>query len=426
MNDRTLSIRRSAPTQRLLGGRYRLLERVDEGGAGEVWRAIDERLARDVAVKLLGPRADEAFRVRFADEARRAAAVTHPNVVTVYDEGRDGDDAYMVMEYVRGRTLRDLVAQRGPLPAHEAARLVSQVAAALDAAHAVGLVHCDVKPANVIVDDEGRAKLTDFGVARAARDPVEHELIGTARYIAPERVTGGAATPRGDVFALALVAYELLAGQRAYAGVDTEELLRLRLAGPPPSLRAVRLGLSDDLDRVITKGLARDPARRHASAGAFAAALCAAAEHGDGTKSLGPRTAARPLPARRPGWSGLGATLAFLAIALVVVGTVLFFAAFARVDRAPAAAPANPAASAAAGTAANRTPNVVGRNVDDAARELIAAGFRSPVPWQVDTSARGTACAVVRQEPAAGTSLQPGAAAQLYLAPGKDCGKKDN
>ncbi|MDP9265920.1 MAG: serine/threonine protein kinase, partial [Chloroflexota bacterium] len=166
MDDRTVSIRRSEPQQRLLGGRYRLLERVDAGGAGEVWRATDQRLGRDVAVKLLGPRADAAFRARFADEARRAAAVTHPNVVTVYDEGRDGDDAYMVMEYVRGRTLRDLVAQRGPLPVHEAARLVSQVAAALDAAHAVGLMHCDVKPANVIVDHEGRAKLTDFGVAR--------------------------------------------------------------------------------------------------------------------------------------------------------------------------------------------------------------------------------------------------------------------
>ena len=165
---------------RLLAGRYRLTKRIDEGGAGEVWQARDERLDRDVAIKILGPTADEAFRERFADEARRAASVLHPNVVTVFDEGRDGVDAFMVMELVRGRTLRDVVADRGPLRPHEAARLVAQIAAALDAAHEAGVIHCDVKPANVIVDQQGTAKLADFGIARAARGPREHELIGTA------------------------------------------------------------------------------------------------------------------------------------------------------------------------------------------------------------------------------------------------------
>src|SRR5438445_334137 len=183
-----------APGRRVLLDRYRLLERIDEGGAGEVWRARDEKLDRDVAVKLLGPSADEAFRARFADEARRAAAVVHPNVVTVFDEGRDGRDAFMVMELVAGKTLRDLIAERGPLPAHEVSRLVTQVAAALDAAHAAGVIHCDLKPANVVLDPSGIAKLTDFGIARAARDPAEQELLGTARYIAPERVEGGAVT----------------------------------------------------------------------------------------------------------------------------------------------------------------------------------------------------------------------------------------
>ena len=160
--------RRVSDTDRLLAHRYRLVERIDAGGAGEVWRATDERLGRDVAVKILGNDADEAFRARFADEARRAAAVSHPNVVTVFDEGRDRGDSFMVMEFVRGKTLRDIISERGPLPAHEAARIVSQVAAALDAAHEAGVIHCDVKPANVIVDEQGHAKLTDFGVARAA------------------------------------------------------------------------------------------------------------------------------------------------------------------------------------------------------------------------------------------------------------------
>src|SRR5437588_9005161 len=187
---------RATAGARLLASRYRLVERIDEGGAGEVWRARDEKLDRDVAIKLLGPDADDAFRARFADEARRAAAVVHPNVVTVFDEGRDGADAFMVMEYVPGKTLRDLVAERGPLPPHEASRLVAQVAAGLDAANAAGVIHCDVKPANVIVDRAGLVKLTDFGIARAARDRDDQELLGTARYIAPERIEGGEVTAR--------------------------------------------------------------------------------------------------------------------------------------------------------------------------------------------------------------------------------------
>ena len=165
---------------RVLGGRYRLVSRVDEGGAGEVWRARDERLDRDVAVKLLGHGADAAFRERFTEEARRAATISHPNVVTVFDQGQDGADAFMVMEYIRGRTLREVTADRGPLSLQEAGRIVAQVAEALDAAHAAGVVHCDVKPSNVILDDRGTAKLADFGVARAAGGQGEREVFGTA------------------------------------------------------------------------------------------------------------------------------------------------------------------------------------------------------------------------------------------------------
>ncbi|MDQ2951785.1 MAG: serine/threonine protein kinase, partial [Chloroflexota bacterium] len=265
-NDRTEALDRPQDrdqAERLLAGRYRLRERIDAGGAGEVWLARDQRLGRDVAVKILGADADSAFRERFADEARRAASVQHPNVVTVYDEGRDGEDSFMVMEYVEGKTLRDVVRDRGPLPAHEAARIVSQVAAALDAAHEAGVIHCDVKPANVILTDEGTAKLTDFGIARAARGPREHELIGTARYIAPERVAGEAPTERSDIYSLGLVAYELLAGQPAYGDMETEDLLRERLDGPAPSLRTARVGVSDSVDGVVRRALARDPQDRY-------------------------------------------------------------------------------------------------------------------------------------------------------------------
>src|SRR6266566_6875041 len=402
---------------RLLAGRYRLTKRIDEGGAGEVWQARDERLDRDVAIKILGPTADEAFRERFADEARRAASVIHPNVVTVFDEGRDGADAFMVMELVRGRTLRDVVADRGPLRPHEAARLVAQIAAALDAAHEAGVIHCDVKPANVIVDQQGTAKLTDFGIARAARGPREHELIGTARYIAPERIEGRAPTERSDVYSLGLVAYELIAGRPPNAEMETEDLLRVRLDGRAPSLRSARVGISEEIDRVVAKALARDPQGRYASAGAFARELLAASQRDDATGILPPVT--RPLRARGRREFHVDTTIALLAIVLVLVATLAIFASFQG-----RAVDARPTGGPSASAAAHVTPNVVGRSVDEAARLLIAAGYRSPVPWQVDPAAQGQACTVARQEPQPGTAAQQGATARLFLVGGKDCGGK--
>ena len=407
-----------APGGRLLAGRYRLTLRIDEGGAGEVWQARDERLGRDVAIKILGPKADDAFRERFADEARRAAAVLHPNVVTVFDEGRDGADAFMVMELVRGRTLRDVVADRGPLRPHEAARIIAQIAAALDAAHEAGVIHCDVKPANVIVDQQGTAKLTDFGIARAARGPREHELIGTARYIAPERIEGKAPTERSDVYSLGLVAYELLAGRPPNAEMETEDLLRVRLEGRAPSLRSARVGISDEIDRVVVKALERDPQDRYPSAGAFARDLLAASQRDDATGVLPPVT--RPL--RRGGRREVhvDTTLALLAIFAVLIATLAIFASFQG-----RAVDARPTAGPSATVAGRVTPKVVGKDVEDAARELIALGYRSPVPWQVDPLARGEPCSVARQEPQAGTAIQPGATARLFLVGGKDCGGKE-
>jgi serine/threonine protein kinase len=403
---------------RLLADRYRLTLRVDEGGAGEVWQARDERLGRDVAIKILGAKADDAFRERFADEARRAAAVLHPNVVTVFDEGRDGADAFMVMELVRGRTLRDVIADRGPLRPHEAARIVAQIAAALDAAHEAGVIHCDVKPANVIVDQQGTAKLTDFGIARAARGPREHELIGTARYIAPERIEGKAPTERSDVYSLGLVAYELLAGRPPNAEMETEDLLRVRLDGRAPSLRSARVGIGDEIDRAVTKALARDPQDRYASAGAFARELLAASQRDDATGVLPPVT--RPLRSAGRREFHVDTTLALLAIVAVLIATLAIFASFQgrTLD-------AGPTASPSATVAARVAPNVVGKNVNEAAQLLCAAGFRCPVPWQVDPAARGEPCSVARQEPQPGTAIQSGAAARLFLVGGKDCGGKE-
>ncbi|HEV8535760.1 MAG TPA: serine/threonine protein kinase [Candidatus Limnocylindria bacterium] len=412
-SEKTGSVR-ARGSSRLLAMRYRLLERIDEGGAGEVWRARDEKLDRDVAIKLLGPGADDAFRARFADEARRAAAVVHPNVVTVFDEGRDGADAFMVMELVPGKTLREIVAERGPLPAHEVSRLITQIASALDAAHAAGVIHCDVKPANVIVDPSGIAKLTDFGIARAARDRDEQELLGTARYIAPERVEGGPVTPRTDVYGLGLLAYELLAGRPAFDGDSNEELVRSRLVGPPPALRHARVGIDERLDTIVGRALATEPDRRYASAGAFGRALAGAAErNGDRTSSLASVTVP---PIVRP-WSlpRLDSTVAILAVLAILLALLLFFTSF------PRAGP-GPSATVAPSAAGKVAPNVVGMKLQDGLDRLLSAGY-AEVAYDV-APGPGGACTIVRQDPPAGTIIARGATTKVFYVPGKACTKK--
>jgi serine/threonine protein kinase len=410
-----VSIAATDHTGRLLAGRYRLTERIDRGGTAEVWRARDERLDRDVAVKVLGAEAEPAFRERFTMEARRAAAVSHPHIVTVFDEGQDGNDAFIVMEEVRGRSLRDIIAERGALPAPEAARLIAQIAGALDATSEAGLVHLDVKPANVIVDNSGNAKLTDFGIARAARDSEERELVGTARYIAPERVEGKPVSARTDVYGLALVAYELLTGEAAFPGAENEDLLRDRLERGAPHIRSANAGLSETADTVIARGLARDPERRYPTAGAFAVALSEAVND-PVTRVLRPIIASS---ARR--WPRLDTLLALGVVLAILVAVVLFFARFPPVT----VGGTNGTPAPGAGTV-HTTPDVVGRDVNEAAATLISAGFRGPIPWTMDPQAKGKACSVVSQQPAAGTTIQSGAAASLVLVSGKDCTKKSD
>ncbi len=402
-------------TGRLIAGRYRLVERIDRGGTAEVWRARDERLDRSVAVKILGAAADPAFRERFTSEARLAAAVSHPNIVTIFDEGQDGDVAFIVMEEVRGRTLRDLIAERGAIPVSEAVALIQDIAAALDATHRAGLVHLDVKPANVIVDGSGSAKLTDFGIARAARDSDERELVGTARYIAPERVEGKPATPRSDVYGLALVAYELLTGRPAFAGPENEDLLRERIAGGAPHLRSVDRSLSEMADVVVAKGLAREPERRYPTAGAFALALSDATSD-PVTRVLRPMitSSSRRIPR-------LDSLLALVIVLALLLGVVVFFAKF------PTATVGGSAGtgSSTATPAATGIPRVTGLKLDEALRSLQGAGFNAR--WDVaPATAQGPSCSVVSQDPPAGTNAGRGTYVDLRYVSGKDCTKKSD
>jgi serine/threonine-protein kinase len=263
---------------RVLGGRYRLVSPIARGGMATVWVADDPVLSRRVAVKVLRAdlAADEGTRARFRHEAIAAARLSHPNIVSTYDTGDDDGVAYIVMELVEGPTLRHLIEQRGGLPVADVIRIGKQVADALDAAHRAGLVHRDVKPANVLVPPGGAVKVTDFGIAKAAGgDDLTRTgtVMGTARYLAPEQVNGRPTDPRTDVYALGLLMYEALCGHPPFGG-DTEIATAMaRLTTTAPAVRAERPEVSQALDDVIHRCLARQPSARFGSAAAVRDAL---------------------------------------------------------------------------------------------------------------------------------------------------------
>lgn len=258
----------------LLGERYALAQRIAAGGMGEVWRATDQVLGREVAVKVVRPElTDEAeFRSRFRHEARLAARLSHGNVAQVYDFGEDRDTAYLVMELVDGRALSDMLT-RGPVPAAEAVRLVGEAADGLAAAHELGMVHRDVKPANLLLTRKGTVKVTDFGIARALGDAKvtrTGEVVGTAPYLAPEAAQGFEADSRSDVYSLAIVAYELLCGYRPFQA-DSAITLALKHINemPPPLPPEVPYGVA----AAVLRGLAKHPGQRPNGSAAFAREL---------------------------------------------------------------------------------------------------------------------------------------------------------
>ena len=245
---------------------------------GTVWVADDPVLSRRVAVKVLRSdlAADDATRARFRNEAIAAARVNHPNIVATYDTGDDNGTAYIVMELVDGPTVRRLVDEHGPLPVQDAIRIGIEVAAALDAAHAAGLVHRDVKPPNVLVPPSGPVKVTDFGIAKATGDDDltrTGAVMGTARYLAPEQVSGEPADARTDVYALGLLLYEMLCGAPPFGGETDVGTAMARLTTTAPPIRLQRADVPHALDDIVHRCLARDRARRYPSAGDVREAL---------------------------------------------------------------------------------------------------------------------------------------------------------
>lgn len=294
-------------------GNYQIVSELGRGGMGIVYRAYQASLNRYVAIKVLPPQLaiDETFVQRFLHEARASAQLQHPNIVTIYDVGSIEHIYYIVMAEIRGEPLSALVRRSGRLPLDRAVSIVSQVASALDFAHAQGIVHRDIKPSNILVDANDRAVLTDFGIAKAATGANVTRtgvVVGTPEYMSPEQARGTPVDHRSDIYSLGVIAYELMGGRAPFVG-DTLAVLHAHAYEPLPSLRTLNPEVSKDVERVIAQAMAKKPEERWPSAGAFAAALTASiqqvtakigSKRGKATTTPVPTPRGTPVPRSTP------------------------------------------------------------------------------------------------------------------------------
>ncbi|HET9016011.1 MAG TPA: serine/threonine-protein kinase [Thermomicrobiaceae bacterium] len=275
----------------LLAGRYEIVEPLGDGTFSETYRAVDLATSMPVAVKVLREQftRDHAVVARFEREARAAAAVHHPNVVRVLASGHDRNRWFIVMELVEGGTLKQRIQQAAPLPVADALALTQQLLQGLAAIHAAGIVHRDVKPQNVLLTPDGTAKLTDFGIARAADVGLTETgvALGTAAYMAPEQAVGAPLGPPADLYAVGVILFELLTGTLPFPGDQPVAVLYQQVHTPPPRPRALNPGVPRWLEGVVLRALAKDPGRRYPDAASLARALAGGEAAAEETRALG-------------------------------------------------------------------------------------------------------------------------------------------
>ena len=431
--------------QRLID-RYRLEQRLAAGGMGTVYEATDERLNRRVAVKLLKEELvdDPRFVERFRREARAVAALSHPNIASVFDFGADDGRDFIVMELIEGRDLAELL-RSGPLEPRRAAAIAAQSCDALAHAHAGGIVHRDVKPGNIIVSDNDRVKVTDFGIARAIGETTltaAGSVLGTAHYLAPEQASGESAGPAADQYAMGVVLFEMLTGQVPFSGTSPIGIAMRHVCDVIPAPSSIVREVPATLDEITARATAKDPSERYPDISGMASALRAGFPTGSlaagaGAAALGPAATA-PLAdssgtrVMRPpsGWSprraGRGALAALVILALLVLGLVAGRLLSAPEEPSPEAGRSrdrkqNPAVAQPSPTPTPSDtatpfalPNVVGSDYDSAAQALEDVGL---VPVRVeDPEAEGAPEEVVGTEPAAGVEVSPGDSIDVVVA----------
>jgi serine/threonine protein kinase len=263
----------------ILNQRYRLEERLGAGGMAMVYRARDLTLERDVAIKILREKfsQDPAFRERFRHEAKAAANLSHPNIVTVHDFGFDEGRLFIVMEYIPGIDLKTILLQRGKFSVKETLRLMIQACAGVGYAHRAGLIHCDIKSQNFIITSDNRLKVTDFGIARAlasiSPDEKTDVVWGSPQYFSPEQASGYPPSPASDVYSLGIIMYEMLTAQLPFSGTTPDELARAHREDPPPHPSRINPSIPYSLEQIILKVLAKEPSLRYRTADQFGRVL---------------------------------------------------------------------------------------------------------------------------------------------------------
>jgi eukaryotic-like serine/threonine-protein kinase len=406
-------------TERVLGDRYRLGEQVGAGGMAKVYRALDARLDRPVAVKVLAPQfaSDPSFVDRFRREAQTAAKLSHPNIVGVYDNGSDGETHYIVMEYVEGRTLVDFLAGGGHLSLTKSVEVTMAVCEALEYAHDHGVVHRDIKPGNIMVTREGQVKVMDFGIARltttAETIAQTAAVLGTAAYLSPEQAQGQRVDRRTDIYSLGCVLYELLTGAPPFSGETAMAVAMQHVQEVPaaPSLRNPEI--SPQMDAVVMKALAKNPANRYQTAAEFrddldrirrgelvsaTPLLPAAAPTEVIHHQAGPATAMLP-PGEEEGRKWWVVPLIVLAILAILAGGAYFLAS----------------SLLGAQSAKVTVPDVTGLSLQDATAKLAGAGLRVSQSIQHDRRPGFDPGTVIAQNPKADERVPRDTAVVLTL-----------
>ncbi len=431
----------------VLNNRYRVLAQIAGGGMAVVYKAHDTVLNRVVAVKVLRDTfaQDVDFRARFQREAQAAANLTHPNIVTVYDYGQDGPQSYIVMEYVEGRDLKAVIRGEGPLPLDRATDLMVQACAALGAAHRAGLVHCDVKPQNILVTNDGRVKVTDFGIARAmsASVPQNVETVwGTPHYFSPEQAAGEPPTPASDVYSLGVVLYEMLAGRVPFDAPDHTALALQHMQDQPPPLTALNPAVPIQIEQIVNKALAKDPANRYRTADQLGRALldyrratsqatsyqrAVPAPTGSTTVAATPARSPAAAPAVSSGTDWLGwmlGTLAFVAVVGLIPLFVLVWRAYSQPISAPTMPLSNPTVTPVGGATNTPVfgsevlvPNLIGRTQPEAEQLATKNGLIVSVgAGRFDPKV--PAGSVVAQNPIVGKKVAKGSTIEIALSQG--------
>jgi len=404
----------------IFNNRYQLNSKLGEGGLAEVYLAQDLALGRLVAVKVLRPEYTTTpnFLVRFHHEAQAAASLNSSNVVSVYDFGQDHNRPYIVMEYVEGEDLRSVL-DKGLLTVPQIVEYAIQICNAVGMAHRRGMVHGDLKPGNILISSENKAKVTDFGLARTLGDSAmdDGELVwGTPTYFAPEQAAGDRVMPATDVYAIGVMLYEMLTGKPPFTGLSDQEIARQQLYAPPPPMTAFTQRVPPALQAIVARALEKDPARRYHSADQLKQALLEF-QHSQGqATSLHAPVRSYPPPAHHYDWLGLAlGLLAVIAIIGLIPLWIQVYRAYAGGD--PLSAAPTPLPTLAPGEV--RVPTLVGFSEADARSILRGVGLQMGVEgYQAHPTYE--AFTVIQQSVPAGAVIRQGSTVQVTLSRGQD------